>query len=99
MDNVYFGNVPGGSSGGVFQNDNEWRNYYLFGLIPSSDSEVEWAGTQLANSGGLTNVEIKTQKSFLNGLAEFGIGLIPIFGFFRPFLFNFRSVEVSGARR
>lgn len=101
MDGVFFNSytgTPRSISG--FETDDRWRNYYIWGLVPSSEGDVRFAANKTSNlirgEARLHNLEIRTQKTFLNGLAEIGISLIPIFGIVQPFVFNYRSMEVKG---
>jgi hypothetical protein len=102
MDGVYFGKKDKKQKPNLRTKD-EWRNYYLFGLIPSSESDVEFAGGALSSAASrasaVTEVEVTTKKSFLNGLAEIGVSIIPFVGLLRPFFFNPRSAEVTGTSR
>ena len=97
-DGVYFGRVDSAGSSRSWDAESQSRNYFLFGLVPGSDADT-FPADKLANlargEGVVYDLEIKTQKSFLNGLIEVVVGIIPIVGFFRPFFLNLRAIEME----
>ena len=98
LDNVYFGHVDDGPNQKISKKAT-WRNYFVFGLIPSEGAD-KWPPERLKvatrNGAIVHDLEIKTQKSFLNGLAEVGVALIPLAGILRPLFMNLRQIELSG---
>ena len=97
LDGVYFGPGPNVQRNHFIQGKKQFRNYFLFGLLPQDEADIQFAANHLAahRRSGASHLEITTKKSFLNALAELGINLIPIVGLFQPFVFNFRSTEYT----
>ena len=100
MDGVFFSRVAEAKVKYDFEKRKHFRNYILFGLSTSPDME-RFAAKELSNMNPtmtniVQNVEIHTQKTFMNGLIDTLFRLIPIFGIVAPFIFNYRSITVTG---
>ena len=104
LDYYYFGTVdPKESATVALKAFDSWQSYYLFGFEPWNEESVTFAADTLAKSPASATAprkfQIQTRKSFLNGLAETGLRLIPFVGWVTPFFVNWWEVEVTAEDR
>ena len=75
--------------------DDVWRTYAVFGLVSWDKDDEEFAGRRLSSvreGDRPARIYVRTQHSFTNGLAEFGVGLF--IGPLQWLLFVPRTTEV-----
>lgn len=75
--------------------DDVWRMYAIWGIVGWNDEDEEFAGRRLSSlreGDRPARIYVRTQHSFMNGFAEFGVALLG--GILQPLLFVPRTTEV-----
>ena len=91
-DNLYFG-PDAQEPERPFVEDDQWRLYALFGLVPWSEDQIRFAGTALARVApeqGRMDFTVTTEQTVINWLANVAISFIP----FGSLVLTTRSTEV-----
>jgi len=95
-DGLYFGPQQEAPPIPAVQDD-KWRNYAVYGLVPWDEAQIRFAGRRLAQvPGGIRPLEftVTSEQTFLNGLTNFGLALLT--GGLGALFFAPRSIEVTG---
>ena len=103
FDYVFFGQPTGVAVGSTrIDETEEWRIYALFGLVSWDRKDITWTADRLVSRGTMTSpvtqLELETQRTALNVLAEIGFAFIPLAGLVQPFVFRPRSATIRGRR-
>jgi hypothetical protein len=103
MDGVFFNKIAASAPQNEWSDREEYRRYYVFGLVPNSKEEIHFTAIKasIQARGGkrtLQNLRIKTQKSPYDVGWEILLAFIapPLIGFlFQPWLWNYRAAQVD----
>jgi hypothetical protein len=95
-DNLFFGPDESAPKNAAVRTD-KWRNYAVFGLVAWDEAQTRFAGTRFGAVPPVSRpmtIYVRSEESFLNILASFGVSLIG--GPLGPLLFVPRTTEVIG---